>query len=113
MKRGLAERSEVWGSLKDLLPLIAFGNLSPLYEEGGFPLRRGFGRTESSAPTRSIAEFQRARIAAIRVSTSSSVVAQLVQKRAMRNPSAVRPSSSNVNSRPSVSACASVRQTNC
>ncbi len=41
MKRGLAERSEVWGSLKDLLPLIAFGNLSPLYEEGGFPLRRG------------------------------------------------------------------------
>ena len=34
-KRGLAERSEVWGSLKNFSPLIAFGDLSPLYEEGG------------------------------------------------------------------------------
>ena len=40
-KRGLDERSEVWGSLKNFSPLIAFGDLSPLYEEGGFSLRRG------------------------------------------------------------------------
>ena len=36
IKRGLAERSEVWGSLKNFSPLIAFGDLSPLYEEGAF-----------------------------------------------------------------------------
>ena len=31
-----------WGSFKIFSPLIVFDNLSPLYEEGGFPLRRSF-----------------------------------------------------------------------
>ena len=36
MKRGLSALCADWGSLKKLLPLIAFGDLSPLYEEGCF-----------------------------------------------------------------------------
>ena len=49
-KRGLAEQSEVWGSLKNLLPPDRRWRSSPLYEEGGFPLRRG-GAEQSPAPT--------------------------------------------------------------
>ena len=38
------------GEIEKAPPLIASGDLPPLYEEGGFPLRRGFGRP-MAAPT--------------------------------------------------------------
>ena len=50
-KRGLAERSEVWGSLRELLPPDRRWRSSPLYEEGGFFRCGGVRAEQSPAPT--------------------------------------------------------------
>ena len=50
-KRGLAERSEVWGSLRELLPPDRRWRSSPLYEEGGFFRCGGVRAEQSPVPT--------------------------------------------------------------
>ena len=57
-KRGLAERSKVWGSLRELLPPDRRWRSSPLYEEGGF-FRYGGARAEQSPAPTGTSEVQR------------------------------------------------------
>ena len=64
-KRGLAERSEVWGSLRELLPPDRRWRFSPLYEEGGFFRCGGVRAEQSPAPT-GTSEVQRSTFVTVR-----------------------------------------------